>query len=281
VFSRHHFNRDLKGRAWGFRRLAALFVMTAAFGWTLAASSWSGLAGIPGGEGGVAHAQAAPADAPAPAPGSAAAPSAPKKNALAFIADGGWIGYVILVCSLIGFSFAITFAFQFRRDALVPPEVLGQVEQSFEEENYEEAYAVCEGNPSLFSTILAAGLAKLDKGWEEIENSMADAIDTESNKLNQKVGWLSLISAIAPMLGLFGTVAGMIATFDVIAGSNTTPKPAQLADGISVALVTTYLGLVVAIPMVVLFVIFRNRVITSLGEITALTAELMERFKTK
>ena len=135
----------------------------------------------------VAHAQGdTPADDPPPE----------GKKLLSYITDAGWIGGVIILCSLVGFSLAITFAFQHRRDTLVPPEVLGEVERSFEEENYDEAYEICESNPSFFSVILAAGLSKIDLGYDEIEGAMIEAGEVEANKLHQKVGYLSLIAAI-------------------------------------------------------------------------------------
>ncbi len=222
----------------------------------------------------VAHAQAnTPADDTSPLDQG--------KPLLTYITDAGWIGGVIILCSLVGFSLAITFAFQHRRDTLVPPEVLGEVERSFEEENYDEAYEICESNPSFFSVILAAGLSKIDLGYDEIESAMVEAGEVEANKLHQKVGYLSLIAAISPMLGLFGTVSGMIGTFDVIAKSETSPKPADLASGISMALVTTFLGLLVAIPMTVLFVIFRNKIVSIILEVGSLTEELMGRFKVR
>ena len=61
-----------------------------------------------------------------------------KKNLLDYIKDGGWIGHVILLCSVAGVSLTIAFAFQIRRDVLVPPELLGQVEELFENEEDEE-----------------------------------------------------------------------------------------------------------------------------------------------
>ncbi len=67
----------------------------------------------------------------------------------------------------------------------------------------------------------------------------------------------------------------------VIARSETSPKPADLADGISQALVTTFLGLLVAIPMTVLFVIFRNKIVSIILEVGSLTEELMGRFKVR
>jgi biopolymer transport protein ExbB len=221
----------------------------------------------------------------APSPGAwaedAAAPTAaPGKSFLDNVKAGGWIGHTIILCSIIGLSLTLTYAFQIRRDALVPPELLAHVQQLFEDEEYEEAYTILEATPCFLSSILTAGLAKLDEGWEEMASAMQETGDIETNKLNQKVGYLSLIAAVAPMLGLFGTVSGMIATFNVIALSDVQPKPADLADGISEALVTTYEGLVVAIPMTVLFAVFRNRIASVLVEVAEITEELTARFKT-
>lgn len=209
----------------------------------------------------------------------AAASPSKQKTLIDYVRAGGMIGHTIILCSIIGVSLSITYAFQIRRDVLVPPEVLGQLEQLFEEESYEEAFQVCEATPSFLSSIVAAGLSKMDEGYEAMQAAMQETGDAEVTKLNIKIGYISLIGAIAPMLGLFGTVSGMIGTFDVIASSEVQPKPSDLAGGISEALVTTYEGLVVAIPMIVLYTIFRNRITTVVMEVGGITEELMGRFK--
>ena len=193
---------------------------------------------------------------------------------------GGFMGFVIIGCSMVGVSLCVMYAIQIRRDELVPPELLGQVEQLFEDEEYEEAMHVLEANPSFLSSILVAGLARLEEGYEEMEKAMQETGEVETMKLNHKVGYISLIAAITPMLGLFGTVSGMISTFNVIAMAEVQPKPSDLAGGISQALVTTYEGLVVAIPMLIVFNIFRNRVMSVVAEVGGITEELMGRFRT-
>jgi biopolymer transport protein ExbB len=112
-----------------------------------------------------------------------------------------------------------------------------------------------------------------------MEKAMGDVADEETIKLQQKIGWLSLIGNIAPMLGLFGTVAGMIGAFNEITrlGANVTPK--DLSSGISVALITTLFGLFVAMPALFFFYVFRNKVIKVTLEITAIAADLVERFR--
>jgi biopolymer transport protein ExbB len=221
----------------------------------------------------------------APRPGSLRAEDAAPtgRSAPTFMDNvkaGGMIGHTIILCSIIGVSLSLTYAFQIRRDAMVPPELLGELETLFEEENYEEALHVCEANPCFLSSVVGSGLAKLDEGWPEIQGSMQEEGEKETAKLHQKISYISLIAAVGPMLGLFGTVSGMISTFNVIASSDVQPKPADLAGGISEALVTTYEGLVVAIPMTVIYAVFRNRIANVVVEVGEIVEELMGRFKT-
>lgn len=196
------------------------------------------------------------------------------------IKAAGVIGILIIILSIAGVSLIITFAMQMRRDVLVPPELLGHVESLFEEEDYDAALEVVEGNPSFLSSVLAAGLPKIDRVYHEVEVSMEESGDQEAAKLHQKIGYLSLIASVAPMLGLLGTVTGMVGAFNVIATSPTSPKPAELAGGISQALMTTCMGLIVAIPMTVAYFVFRNRVTNSIVEVGNIATELMERFDT-
>jgi biopolymer transport protein ExbB len=95
------------------------------------------------------------------------------------------------------------------------------------------------------------------------------------------VNYLNLIGNVAPMLGLLGTVQGMIMCFMIMAAKNATPKPAELADSIGLALVTTLDGLIVAIPILSFHMFLKNRVTKIVMEAQAVGGELLERFKTK
>ena len=201
------------------------------------------------------------------------------KTVLDALMESGFVGLLIILMSIVGGALAITFAFQLRRDVLVPPEVLGHVESLFEDEEYEEAYHLCEASPSILSAVVAAGLSKIEDGYGSMEDTMTEVLEMEATKLHQKVGYLSLIANLSPMMGLLGTVLGMIGAFNTIASSTTAPNPKQLGGDISVALGTTFLGLCVAIPMTAIYVYFRNKVITVSGEIGGVSEELMGRFK--
>ncbi|TET39098.1 MAG: MotA/TolQ/ExbB proton channel family protein [Planctomycetota bacterium] len=195
------------------------------------------------------------------------------------IKNGGIIGFFIILLSVASLALTIEHAITIRRDALVPPELLGHLESLFEDEEYEEAMTLCESTPNFLTNVIAAGLPKIGQGYEAIEAAMQEAGENEAVKLNQKISYLSLIANIAPMMGLFGTVIGMIMAFNVIARSEAAPSPAKLAGGISVALVTTALGLFVAIPTMCFYFFFRNRVMRVVMEVATISEELMERFR--
>ena len=205
--------------------------------------------------------------------------SVSEKTVLDALMEAGFVGLLIILMSIVGGALAITFAFQLRRDVLVPPEVLGHVESLFEDEEFEEAYHLCEASPSILSAVVAAGLEKIEDGYPQMESTMSEVLEMESTKLHQKVGYLSLIANLSPMMGLLGTVLGMIGAFNTIANSPVQPSPKQLGGDISIALGTTFLGLCVAIPMTAVYVYFRNKVITVSAEVGGVSEELMGRFK--
>ena len=121
----------------------------------------------------------------------------------------------------------------------------------------------------------------MNAGFETMRTAMEDVAEEEAIKLQQKISYLSLIGNIAPMLGLFGTVTGMIKAFNTIAALGSAVSPSDLAGGISQALVTTFLGLFVAIPSMIAYFLFRNRVVAITLEIGAIADELVERFRNK
>jgi biopolymer transport protein ExbB len=93
-----------------------------------------------------------------------------------------------------------------------------------------------------------------------MKSSIQESLHDRAGALLRKIEWLNLIGAVSPMVGLFGTVFGMIKLFNAIVSAGGQPQPAQLADGIGVALVTTFWGLFIAIPALAMHGIFRNRI---------------------
>ena len=191
----------------------------------------------------------------------------------------GFIGWIIILLSVTTMALAIEHIVSLRRDKLIPPELLQEIEDLFEEEAYEEVMETCAAEPSYLTNVIGAALPRLDSGYDAMMNAVQSVSEEESIKLQQKISWLQLISAIAPMLGLLGTVTGMIRAFSKIAALEGAPKPKDLAMGIYQALVTTCEGLIVAIPALALYFYFRNKVVRISMEITGVAEELLDRFR--
>lgn len=196
------------------------------------------------------------------------------------IKAAGPIGALIILMSVVAMALVIEHFMTIKREKLAPPEVIDEVEELFQEGNYQEALEACEANPCFFTNVVSAGIRKLGHDFAAIEKSLEEMEDEESIKLQQKIGWLSLIAGIGPMMGLFGTVVGMVGAFGKIASAGAGGvNPADFAGSISLALMTTVLGLTVAIPTTAFYAYFRNRVTMVSLELGALVEDLFERFR--
>ncbi len=195
------------------------------------------------------------------------------------IAAGGWIGGIIIFLLGVAIALGVEHLITIRRGVIMPPEILADVEECFENEEYEQAIAVCEEQPTFFTNVVAAGLSRINVGYKQMEEAMKEAGEEAATNLQQKVSYLALIANIAPMLGLLGTVQGMIKAFQVLADAGGSPDASKMADDIQLALVTTFLGLIVAIPVMCVYHFFKNRVEKIVLEVGAISSELMARFR--
>jgi len=208
-----------------------------------------------------------------------AAPAQQQMTLIDVIKYGGVIEGVIILLSIAGLALIIEEAITMRRDTLIPPEILADIEVLFDEEQYEEALDLCESEDTFITKVLAAGLAKISVGYDAMIEGMEVAGEEETVRLNGKVSYLSLIGSTSPMLGLLGTVTGMIMAFNKIAAASGAANAADLASGISQALITTASGLIVAIPVMAAFFILKNKVMRISLEVSAVSSELVERFR--
>jgi biopolymer transport protein ExbB len=203
----------------------------------------------------------------------------PKKSVGDLIVDSGAVGWIIIVLSVVALAIVIENFVSLKRDKLAPPDIIDEIQALFDEEQFQEAMELCENEPNYFTRVCGAGISKIGHQFETIEKSLEEMGDEESIKLHQKIGWLSLISNVAPMMGLLGTVGGMVEAFEDIANSGGQASPAELAGGISKALLTTMFGLIVAIPVTAAFAFLRNRMVKTIIELGAITEDLFERFR--
>jgi len=111
-----------------------------------------------------------------------------------------------------------------------------------------KASQICARTPGPVATIVHAGLSRIHMGIDHVEKAVESAGTVEMAFLENGLVWLATIANIAPLIGFFGTVAGMIIAFKNIAAAGDV-EPSIVAGGISMALITTAGGLIVAIPI--------------------------------
>jgi biopolymer transport protein ExbB len=214
------------------------------------------------------------------APGTAL-PPAPRRSYLGWLYGAlGPLYSIIFLC----LSFALVAVFVMnvlmaRRENILPAQLIEGFEAHFNAKKYQEAYELAKNDESLLGKVLSAGLARLSSGYPQAVEAMQEVGEEENMQLEHRLSYLALIGTISPMFGLLGTVDGMVQAFEVIARSTVSPKPAELADGIATALVTTLVGLWLAIPAICAFNILRNRFARLVLEVGIVSENLMSRFQ--
>ncbi len=192
--------------------------------------------------------------------GAAGQPSDSSGSFWTILKAGGAVGAVIMLLSIAAVALVIEHIMTIREPVLMPPGLGADVRGMLAERRLAPARQRCRSDPSFLAFVLEAGLAEADGGWPAVEKAMEDAAADQSARLFRKIEYLSVIGNIAPMLGLLGTVIGMILAFRQVADTQGAARAADLAEGIYLALITTVEGLIVAIPSLAAFAVFRNRV---------------------
>ncbi|MBN1999724.1 MotA/TolQ/ExbB proton channel family protein [candidate division KSB1 bacterium] len=160
--------------------------------------------------------------------------------------DGGIFMWPILILFIIGVAISFERLVTLLRASINTRKFLAKVRNALAEGGVDAAAQVCENTRGPVASIFHAGLSRAERGIEHVEKAVGNAGTIEMAFLERGLVWLATITSIAPMLGFTGTVQGMIQAFDAIAAANDI-SPTIVATGISVALLTTLFGLVVAI----------------------------------
>jgi biopolymer transport protein ExbB len=218
-------------------------------------------------------------------PAGAAQPSdtgPQKKPVLKWMYESLGILYSVVFLSL-SFTLVALFVMNLltaRRENVVPVALVEGFEAHLNEKRYQEAYEMAKADESFLGQVLSAGLAKLSAGYDQAIEAMQEVGEEENMKLEHRLSYLALIGTISPMIGLLGTVHGMILAFSEIALAGAAVRPQQLAEGISKALFTTLVGLMIAIPAIAAYNVLRNRMQRLVLEVGILSEGLMSRFST-
>lgn len=190
-----------------------------------------------------------------------------------FIAGGPVVWFVLFPMSLLTVYFVVEHTLTINRKYL-----LGNTEQlknKIETFDIQRLRQIVSERRDLVCIALCDALDKGRGDWFRMRSILQESLQDQAGKLFRKIEWLNLIGSVSPMVGLFGTVFGMIKLFNAIVSAGGQPQPAQLADGIGVALVTTFWGLFIAIPALAVYGIFRNRIETLVSEAVTQSEEII------
>ena len=203
------------------------------------------------------------------------------ESMLVFYYNALGLKYVIVFLALsFGLVALLVMCFlQVRKAVLMPPGLSQAFEAHLEAKEYQQAYELAKNDDSYLGQVLAAGMGKLQSGYGAAVEALQAEEGEQAMKLEHKISYVSLVGALAPMFGLLGTVDGMVAAFMIIAKSATAPKPNELAIGISQALITTLIGLWLAIPAIACFALFKNWLQKLNGDVDTEAMRLMGRFQ--
>lgn len=208
-------------------------------------------------------------------------PDAPSQNFLVwFVGALGWTYSIAFL--LISFTFVAVLVMNLlsaRRDAVCPRHLADAFDAHLNEKRFQEAFDLAKADDSMLGQMLAAGMAKLQQGYDKALEAMGQVGEEENMKLEHRLSYIGLVGSISPMVGLLGTVHGMVLSFMVIASSPTTPKPSKLAEGVSTALITTLVGLLLAIPAVIALALLKNRMAKLVLDVGQTAGNLMSRFE--
>lgn len=196
-----------------------------------------------------------------------------------FILGGGFIGYIIIALNVILVALVIQYFIMYRKTTIAPDPVREQIAAMFENKQYREAIDFTAADNSFLAGTVHAALAEAGHGYPAMERAMEEAAEERTTKMLRHVEWLNLLGNIGPMLGLLGTVQGMIGAFFDIVKKGGTPNPADLAENIGIALVTTLQGLVVAIPALSFYTIVRTRIDSLTSSAMVSAQELISTFR--
>jgi len=200
-----------------------------------------------------------------------AADAAPKSATVwDTIREGGplimTIWLIIFGTSVTMVTFVIQNILTLRVAKLAPTPLVESLRATLNAGNYQEAWATCAANKNYLANVLKAGLSRLGRGKEAVEDALAEYSLREATILRTRNSYLSVIGVVSPMIGLLGTVIGMIGAFAVLAGSGIS-DPRALSGKIGEVLLATASGLFIAIPAFVSYYIFRNKAQMAIVEI--------------
>jgi len=195
--------------------------------------------------------------------------------------QGGWAMWPLGAFSVATLFFIVRNALLLRPKTLLRADLKPEIEGKLATRDLAGVREICQNNPSLMTSVLDAGLERISENDFDPVHVM-EAIEEAGNEqmvtFMKPINYLSIIGGTAPMLGLLGTVSGMIKAFQTIAAGGM-GKPELLAGNIGEALITTAAGLIIAIPAMIGYFIFKNNFIKHMSTMGRMVGHFMNVYR--
>jgi biopolymer transport protein ExbB len=198
------------------------------------------------------------------------------------IQQGGPFMYPLGLFSMATLYFVIRNSMLLREKNMLRTDLKPEIEALMGKRDVVGMRELCDQNQSLLTAVLDAGMERISEEHEYDPAHVMEAIEEAGNEqmvtFMKPINFLSIIGGTAPMLGLLGTVSGMIKAFNTIA-SGGMGDPTKLAGNIGEALITTATGLIIAIPAMIAYFIFKNNFIKSMSTMGRMVGHFMNIYR--
>jgi biopolymer transport protein ExbB len=195
--------------------------------------------------------------------------------------EGGFVMHVIAFCSVIATTVGAYCAVTLRRQAMLQVGIIPKLNDLISQRDLNKAYGVCEQNPGPLTRALKLALirANFDRDMYNkaaMSEAIADECYREETKMMVVINYLNTLAVVAPMIGLLGTVSGMVKGFSALTAGKA--DTTELAKGIGEALIATGGGLLLAIPSMLMFFVFRGMLSSNISDIHSSLSHMLDRF---
>ena len=194
------------------------------------------------------------------------------------LASGGVLMVPLAILLVWGLAIIAYKMVSLRRSRVIDPTVVSEVERLLIERKVPEATAYCKQHESSMTRIMQEGIINYEKSEAELKEILEEAGRQEMPVIRSHIAALGTIASVSPLLGLLGTVLGMISVFTTLS-AETEINSSMLAGGISEALVTTAAGMLVAVPTLVSYNYFINRISLLVVEMERISLRLVAVLK--
>lgn len=185
----------------------------------------------------------------------------PKETLFTLMQKGGPVMIPLGIASIIALALAVERFISLQKEKVLPTGFLDGLGQAWHADpTGGAAIQYCDQSGGAAGHVFKAGIEWRNYGYEAVSRAIEDAGSREAGRMKRSVRGLSIIAGVCPLLGLMGTVFGLINAFQKTASSGGAAKPSDLAIGIYEALVTTATGLVIAVPVMLIYQFLKNRV---------------------